>query len=494
MKESKIAEYYQDKSIFITGATGFMGKVLVEKLLRSCPGIERVYLLLRPSKGKDVTCRLEELINNEVFQALRQNQPEIVKKLIPMAGDISLTSLGLSAADQEILNSSVSVVFHTAARINFDDNLREAIDANIKGPQKVIAFCSQLKKLQAFVHVSTVFNNLDKGEIDEVVYPSHLDPLKLTEFVDSMDNQLLASITKQLVGNCPNVYAFTKALGEQVLQKYCSENKIPLAIVRPSIVTCSLQEPIPGWIDNLNGPSGFIVGVGKGLLRTAITDCNLVGDMIPVDIAINLMIAAGWKSAIGGMQQDNEAKVYNCVTGSHNPVTWRMFNQYGMAGWKEYPTKDMAWYPSINYHTRQIPYKLEQAIYHYLPAYFFDFVARVIGKKPIMVTLYNKIHRALTCLDFYVVREWKFVSNNPIQLLDEMSLEDRRLFNFDVRDINWESYVTNYILGCRRFLLKDNIQTLPIAKRNLNRLYWLRILLRLILLVVLGFIFYKFFF
>jgi fatty acyl-CoA reductase len=63
---SSIAEFYQDKSIFITGSTGFMGKVLVEKLLRSCPGIDRVYLLLRPSKGKDIACRLEELINNEV--------------------------------------------------------------------------------------------------------------------------------------------------------------------------------------------------------------------------------------------------------------------------------------------------------------------------------------------------------------------------------------------------------------------------------------------
>lgn len=63
---SNIAEFYQDKSIFITGSTGFMGKVLVEKLLRSCPGIDRVYLLLRPSKGKDIACRLEELINNEV--------------------------------------------------------------------------------------------------------------------------------------------------------------------------------------------------------------------------------------------------------------------------------------------------------------------------------------------------------------------------------------------------------------------------------------------
>jgi len=66
MKNPNIAEFYQDKSIFITGATGFMGKVLVEKLLRSCPGIDSVYLLLRPSKGKDIACRLEELINNEV--------------------------------------------------------------------------------------------------------------------------------------------------------------------------------------------------------------------------------------------------------------------------------------------------------------------------------------------------------------------------------------------------------------------------------------------
>ena len=50
---------------------------------------------------------------------------------------------------------------------------------------------------QVFVHVSTVFNNLDKGEIDEVIYPGTLDPHKLMDFVDCMDNELLASITKQ---------------------------------------------------------------------------------------------------------------------------------------------------------------------------------------------------------------------------------------------------------------------------------------------------------
>lgn len=66
MAESNIVKFYEDRSIFITGATGFMGKVLVEKLLRSCPGINRVYVLMRPSKGKEVTVRIKELISNEV--------------------------------------------------------------------------------------------------------------------------------------------------------------------------------------------------------------------------------------------------------------------------------------------------------------------------------------------------------------------------------------------------------------------------------------------
>lgn len=62
-----IPEFYNDQSVFITGATGFMGKVLVEKLLRSCPGIDRVYLLLRPTTGKSAACRLNELVKNEVY-------------------------------------------------------------------------------------------------------------------------------------------------------------------------------------------------------------------------------------------------------------------------------------------------------------------------------------------------------------------------------------------------------------------------------------------
>lgn len=66
METSAIAEFYQGRSIFVTGATGFMGKVLVEKLLRSCPAIDRLFILIRSLKGKSVESRLQELVNSQV--------------------------------------------------------------------------------------------------------------------------------------------------------------------------------------------------------------------------------------------------------------------------------------------------------------------------------------------------------------------------------------------------------------------------------------------
>lgn len=56
------------------------------------------------------------------------------------------------------------------------------------------------------------------------------------------------------MGQCPNTYAYTKAFAEQLLIQ--EHGQIPVAIVRPTIVTAAMKEPFPGWIDNLNGPTG----------------------------------------------------------------------------------------------------------------------------------------------------------------------------------------------------------------------------------------------
>ena len=66
MANSDIVNYLAGKSVFITGGTGFLGKVLVEKLLRCCPDIQRIYLLMRAKAGSDINARLEQLVDNKV--------------------------------------------------------------------------------------------------------------------------------------------------------------------------------------------------------------------------------------------------------------------------------------------------------------------------------------------------------------------------------------------------------------------------------------------
>lgn len=85
------------------------------------------------------------------------------------------------------------------------------------------------------------------------------------------------------------------------------------------------------------------------------------------------------------------------------------------------------------------------------------------------VRLYDKAHFAMSCLDFFMTHQWRFVSKNPLKLLERLSERDRKLFYFDVREIDWSVYMERYVLGARRFILKDDMSTVPAAKRNLNR-------------------------
>lgn len=59
----RIGRTLAGKVIFMTGASGFLGKVLLEKIMRKTPDFKKIYLLMRPKKNKDGRQRLDEMFN-----------------------------------------------------------------------------------------------------------------------------------------------------------------------------------------------------------------------------------------------------------------------------------------------------------------------------------------------------------------------------------------------------------------------------------------------
>ena len=258
--ESPISDYYAGRSIFITGATGFMGKVLLEKLLRSCPGINRIYVLIRTKRGQSPKDRLKTMLEGRLFNGLNNSAPHVLEKVVAVAGDITEEKLGIATSDEQIIINDVSVIFHAAATVKFDDDLADSIKMNVKGTISIIELARKLDSLSSLVHVSTAYSHCyTSSSIEEKFYPmpsnkwSSYSPDELIELCEEakakgQDN------TKDVIGVFPNTYTFTKAMGERVIEEKASD--LPVAIMRPSIVVASWKDPIPGWVDNLNGPTG----------------------------------------------------------------------------------------------------------------------------------------------------------------------------------------------------------------------------------------------
>jgi len=473
-----IREFYAGRSLFITGATGFMGKVLVEKLLRSCPEIACIYLLVRSKKGVDPKARINSLLDCKLFNQLSVQQPDYRDKVIPIVGDILDDGLGISEEDMRILIENVSVVFHSAATVRFDEKLKLAVIMNMVGVKRMLDLAKQLTQLVAFVHVSTAYANCNRKNIEEKIYPTDMAPQQLIDSVEWMSDDVLDTLSPKLCASHPNTYTFTKAQAEVMVEK--EANNLPITIVRPSIVGASWADPFPGWVDNFNGPSGLFAAIGKGALRIMMGLRNGAADIIPVDTGCNLFIAAAWNRGLQTLYESSPADgshditVYNCTTGGLNTLYWRQVDEQSSSHYNFItPLDSVTRLPSVTFTTSRIRHTVSKYLDHFLPAWCMDVAARAVGAKPIYMKIQSRLWKSVEVVEYFTFNEWKWTNENVSKLIDKLSPEDKKEFDFDVRNIDWTQYLDNYLIGIKKYALKESMEDLPVASAKKN-LVWLR--------------------
>uniref|UniRef100_A0A672ZX30 Fatty acyl-CoA reductase n=1 Tax=Sphaeramia orbicularis TaxID=375764 RepID=A0A672ZX30_9TELE len=473
-----IPEYYAGKNVLITGATGFMGKVLLEKLLRSCPGVKDVYVMVRSKAGQSPQARIVDMISCKLFERLQDEQPGFAQKIIAVNSDLTQPELDLSKEDQTTLAENIHIVFHCAATIRFNEPLKDAMQLNVLATQKMLALARRMKQLEIFIHVSTAYANCNRELIEEVIYPPPVDYRKLIDTLDWMDDDLVSALTPKLIGERPNTYTYTKALAEYLVQQEAGD--LNVAIVRPSIVGASWKEPFPGWIDNFNGPSGIFIAAGKGILRTMRASNDAVADLVPVDVVINATLSAAWYS---GSQRPKHILVYNCTTGGINPFHWGEVEYHVISTFKRNPLEQAFRRPNVNLRSNPFTNQYWTTVSHTLPALLYDGYLRLTGRKPRMMKTITRLHKAMMVLEYFTSHSWVWNTDNVAMLLAQMSPEDKKAFNFDVRQLHWAEYMESYCMGTKKYVLNEELSGLPAARKHLNKLRNIRYTFNTILVV-----------
>jgi HAD superfamily hydrolase (TIGR01490 family) len=336
------------RRLAVTGATGFLGTALVERLVRSVPDCE-VVVVVRPGRRGAADRVRREILRNDCFDRLRGQlgdrfDEEMSRRILPVAGDVGVDGLGLDDEGRALLATCTTVI-HSAAAVSFDAPLDSAVQVNLLGPSRVAAALSNQEPPPHLIAVSTAYvAGTRRGVVPEAVLPetpfaadvawrpevaaadrarddadaASRDPKLLTRFSKEARAELGAAGVPALAAKAeklreqwvkdrmidlgkgraralgwPDAYAYTKALGERALLE--NRGQVPVTIVRPSIIESALAEPRPGWIRGFRMAEPVIISYGRGLLKEFPGIPEGVVDVIPVDLVVAAILAVAAK-------------------------------------------------------------------------------------------------------------------------------------------------------------------------------------------------------
>ncbi|KAH9659974.1 Fatty acyl-CoA reductase 3 [Citrus sinensis] len=447
MELGSVVEFLENKTILVSGVTGFVAKVFIEKILRVQPNVKKLYLLVRAADTDSAALRFQnEVLAKDVFNVLKEKwgtrlNSFISEKITFVPGDISSEDLGLKDSNlKEELWNELDIMVNSAAITKFDERYDVAFGINTLGAIHLVNFAKKCVKLKVIVHVSTAYV---AGERTGLILENPLDGASGLDFdaemkvIDQKLNELktkgapqkeITLVMKNLgterakLHGWPNTYVFTKTMGEMLMQQ--SKENLSLVIIRPTVVTGTYKEPFPGWVEDLKTINTLFAGSAQGNLRCLVGETKVIMDVIPVDMVVNAMIVA----MVAHAKQPSDANIYHVGSSLRNPVTLVSILDHGFV----YFTKK----PWINKQGKPVKgLQVANTVFHN----FFKGVYNDLRKKVKFVMRVVEIYKPY----FYFNGIFDDTNTEKLRMTARGSRTETDLFYFDPDSIEWSDYFMN---------------------------------------------------
>jgi long-chain acyl-CoA synthetase len=512
-----VRDFYAGKTLLITGATGFLGKALVEKVLRALPEVRRIYLLVRGKRLADGSWlsaherMRQEFLRSAIFTTLRRRYQDrfeefIAQKVVVLEGDLSFERLGLDEMTFDAVAFETDVIINSAAVVSFDERLDRALNLNTLGVRRVLELAKRGKELRKpkgkpapiFAHISTCYVcGIRNGIIpEEPPDPTGIDEeiaelLQLCRDVEeqSSDDETPPPIRERTIREAMvdegmkraklrgfnDTYTYTKWLGERLLVKECDD--ILTLILRPAIIESTLREPEPGWIENQRMADPLIIGFAERKLVDFPGDPDCVVDLIPCDFVVNAVLAAiammgqgTWDTGHGINRPSScvtRPVVIQIATSTKNLLTLRdvvrwcveYFERSPLLDRNGRPLKVKPWtLPSLDKYRRWLEgrKRLVELQERLVRSFSFLPVAKQWQRRlGVIKAALERLEYFLSIYAPYTHFRAKFATENLERLWESLNEDDKRDFPFDVATIDWRHYLQEvHIPGLKRHILR----------------------------------------